>query len=125
MMTAVTRLGFGISAAMNSRYAAFSLLVLIATIGLFMTLINIIEFRKPPTWLPIIILSLICLPMLFQSYRSGYAEMKQQSTLNLHIKTCTSELYPTDECISETYPPDVKLARTWLEYMKANHYAGY
>ncbi len=125
VMTAVTRLGFGISAAMNSRYTAFSLLILVSTIGLFMTLINMLESRKPPTWLPIIILSLICLPMLFQSYKSGYAEMKQQSILNVHIKTCTSLPYPSDECISETYPPDVKLARTWLEYMKANHYAGY
>lgn len=124
VLTAVSRLGFGVSQATASRYTTFSTLYLIGITGLICTLINASAAKEQVSKLAVITVITISVPILFSSYANGLVGIKAHSYNFNIIKSCTSIPNPTDECLLLTYP-NADTVRPYLEYLKQKGWAGY
>jgi hypothetical protein len=125
LTTAVGRLVYGVSFALNSRYTAFSILYVIGLTALTVTLFD--DLHKTSKNFRVVVASglvLFSLPLLISSYSVGVHGFRSQSALLREIRTCTSVEDPSNACLSLTYP-DPSVVRPRLEFIKTKHWAGY
>jgi len=124
LMTAVSRLGFGVEQGMASRYTAFSLLYIIGVSGIFLLAIDTGRISKQKTVLTILISIAVVLPLLISSYKNGINGWRVRSAYMRVVESCTHQDHPSNQCLSMTYP-DPNIARERLTYVKQKHWAGY
>lgn len=122
--TSFSRLGFGIGTAMNSKYTAFSLLIIVGMLGLFMVIFN---SRKISTTHSIIFVAFILLNLVLLSfsYRLGIKEMYARNSVLTDLRKCISLPRPSRMCAYVTYPPSESIIRERINYIKTHHYAGF
>lgn len=124
LMTAVSRVGFGYSQSMSSRYTAFSLLYIIGLSGLILVMAD--GAARQARSIPVTILALVAvsIPLLSSSYVNGAHGFSLRAAYLRHIASCTAQPNPPNHCLSETYPYIQKIPGM-LNYLKAKHWGGY
>jgi len=125
LSTAFGRLGYSIGFALSSRYTAFSLLYVIGLTGLAFSLITTTP-RLSQAYKKFCVTGVVLfsLPILISGYVVGIQGFKSHSSGMKAIKACTQAKNPSDDCLKLTYPSP-SIVRPRLDYVKANHLAGY
>ena len=123
-VTAYGRLGYGIYAALVSRYTAYSLLYVIGIVGVAFTLIGR-SMGSNAKRLYSSSVALVCLPFLILGYVEGLHGFSDQSQRLKAISACTHQATATFACLELTYPSAPQVVGQGLAYIKSRHWAGY
>lgn len=123
-LTDVSRLGFGISQGLASRYTAFSLLYVIGLTGLICALLDTVKLNVNIKLFVVLVAFAVSGPLLFSSYRDGKIGFNVESSSVREISGCTHAPNPNDTCLLSTYPSTAAV-KPRLEYLKTKHWAGY
>ncbi len=124
LVTAISRVGFGVQQGMASRYTSISLIYLIGLVGLIFTLIDTARLKKAEVGAVIMLICSVLGPLIISSYANGIVGFKNQSAHLKLIQQCTHEYEPSKECLLTTYP-SATVAKERLDYLKQKHWASY
>jgi hypothetical protein len=126
MVTGLARLGFGVAEGSTSRYTTISLLLLISTVVLYWQNKAVLRGLVPEQLYKSAATGAVFMVFAFVLANAywGVHAFNTQHRLLTYLKTCTSQLVPSDECLVKTYPDPV-LGRERVEYLKSLHWGGY
>lgn len=128
LVTAMSRMGFGLEQAYSSRYTTISVLFTLATIILTVTAVkSLLDTHKAQRVTKVALGSLaagLLIPLIILSYYLGFDQMRQLGTHLDKMRTCLVTVSsPDDPCLALTYPnPNVAWER--LEYLKSVNMGG-
>jgi hypothetical protein len=125
LITAISRLGYGINQAMSSRYTTISLLLLISVIILIVLNRDLIRRMLKKAYIPVAVALIVFVGTLVVT-NAQHAETKAQVQIQYlkDIKRCTSQPEPYDICYLSAYPNKEKSERL-IDYLKTIHWGGY
>ena len=131
IITAISRLGFGLDQAASSRYAGMSALFGIATLGVVFTVMHdrVIAGRPVTTFTRRRIMADLAVPLLLIAVVNtgqGMKSMDRKGEALAGIAECTRRVVdPADPCLKENptspYPETV----AWILYLREKGWAGY
>ncbi len=123
-----SRLDWGVTNAMSSRYMAFSLLLIIAITVILVSLLTkpgLILAKSYKAASVLVVAGVVLTPLIASSYYNGIVVMRGHSAYLRSLQQCTSQDNPTEECLYEAYFPSTHEARSRLNYLKQRHYSSY